>query len=257
MKNRIDTLFQNKKENILSIFFTAGFPHLNDTLKIIESLDKAGVDMIEIGIPFSDPLADGEIIQQSSAQALKNGMSLSLLFSQLETLRNSTGKPVLLMGYLNSVLQFGIEKFYKACNACGVDGVILPDLPIEEFEREHKYFAEKFNIHLVFLLSPLSKSNRIDEVQRVSRGFIYLVSANATTGNAFENMHKVKEILPKIGNDVPVLIGFGINNHEAFKRVCSIGYGAIIGSEYIRRISSSADLEQATIEFINDIKNKS
>ncbi|MBK7128718.1 MAG: tryptophan synthase subunit alpha [Crocinitomicaceae bacterium] len=257
MKNRIDSLFQNKKENILSVFFTAGFPQLRDTLKIVESLDKAGVDMIEIGIPFSDPLADGKVIQQSSSQALANGMSLSLLFSQLENLRNHTDKPVLLMGYLNAVLQFGVEKFYQSCHACGVDGVILPDLPIEEFEKEHKLFAEKYAIHHVFLLSPLSLQNRIDEVKRVSGGFIYLVSANATTGNASENIDRVKEIMPKIGFTIPVLIGFGINNHEAFKRVCSISQGAIIGSEYIRRISSSDKIEQTTLQFINEIKNLS
>lgn len=257
MQNRIDSLFNSKGRNVLSVFITAGFPKLKDTLKIVAALDKAEVDLIEIGIPFSDPLADGETIQQSSWQALQNGMTLVCLFEQLKGLRHITDKPVLLMGYLNSVIQFGIEQFYEKCFACGVDGVILPDLPINEFETEHKIFANKFNIHTVFLISPATSKVRIAYIDSVSKGFMYLVSSNSTTGQKAIGFEKINALLQEQTLKNPVLIGFGIKDAETFELASQKANGAIIGSEFIRRIKTSTDFVKDTKKFINEIKNKS
>lgn len=257
MKNRIEELFKHKNKEVLSIFFTAGYPHYNDTLEIVEALDIAGADLMEIGIPFSDPLADGPVIQQSSSTAIANGMSLKNLFDQLKHLRTRTEKPVLLMGYLNSILQFGIESFYLKCKECGVDGIILPDLPIEEYEREHRRFAEESNVIPVFLLSPLSLPARIEEVKNVAKGFIYLVSSNGTTGNEIKSPEQLNDILPRFDLHLPVLIGFGIKDHVGYDLACKAANGAIIGSEYIRRIGQSGDLKQITQQFINEIKQRS
>lgn len=257
MLNRIDRLFKAKSQNIVSIYITAGFPQLNDTLNVLKALDKAEVDLVEVGIPFSDPLADGETIQRSSTIALENGMTLQLLFEQLKSLREISDKPVLIMGYLNSVLQFGIEEFYKNCRACGIDGVILPDLPLSEFEKRHKLFTDKYNIHPVFLISPLTDKKRIVQIDKLSKGFVYLVSSNSTTGKTEDPMkateQSIKEIM-KLKLKNKILIGFGINNAKTFDKACSMANGAIIGSEYIRRISNSSDIEKTTVEFIKEIK---
>lgn len=257
MHNRIDKLFKTKASNIVSIYTTAGFPKLNDTLSVIKALDKAEVDLIEVGIPFSDPLADGETIQKSSTIALENGMTLKLLFEQLKNLREISEKPVILMGYLNSVLQYGIEEFYKQCNVCGIDGIILPDLPLGEFEKSHKQFTDKYNIHAVFLISPLTDKKRIVHIDKLSKGFVYLVSSNSTTGKTQDPMkateQNIKEIT-KLKLKNKILIGFGINNAKTFNQACSLANGAIIGSEYIRRISNSTNIEETTIEFIKEIK---
>ncbi len=183
MQNRIDALFERKQENILSIFLTAGYPNLNDTLSIIKILEKTDVDLLEIGIPFSDPIADGPIIQQSSMTALNNGMSLKVLFEQFQSLRTVTQLPILLMGYLNSVMQYGVETFYESCHNIGIDGVILPDLPIDEFDKVHKPLAEKYNIKIALIISPETPIKRIGLIDSKSTGFLYLVSSNSTTGN--------------------------------------------------------------------------
>ena len=175
MKNRIDILFENKNKNILSIFFTAGYPKYNDTIDIIKHLEKSKVDLIEIGIPYSDPLADGPIIQQSSQQALENGITLDIIFDQLIDLRKNTETPVLLMGYINTLIQFGIEKFYKTCSEVGIDGLIFPDLPLEEYELIHKPLADKYNIYVVFLISPDTKLNRIKLIELLDRERNYLI----------------------------------------------------------------------------------
>lgn len=254
MKNRIENLFDTKSKDVISIFFTAGYPNYDSTLEIVEVLDEAGVDLIEIGIPFSDPLADGKIIQDSSSKAISSGMTLSNLFNQLTQLRTTTQKPVLLMGYLNSVMQYGIEAFYSTCNQCGIDGVILPDLPLEEYEREHKHLAEKYHVIVVFLLSPLSLPARVEEVKKIAKGFVYLVSSNSTTGNEIKNREQLKKIIPQFNLNVPVLIGFGIKDKSTFRMACDAANGAIIGSEFIRRIGTSENIKVTTTQFMNELE---
>ena len=182
--NRIDTLFRTKKQNILSVYFTAGYPRVEDTVEIIQTLEKTGADMVEIGIPFSDPTADGPVIQHSNEVALKNGMSLNILFSQLETIRGKVSVPLLLMGYVNPVYQYGFEKFCRKCRETGIDGVILPDLPPDEFKANYRSFFEENQLHNILLVTPQTSDDRIREIDRLSTGFIYLVSSASTTGSA-------------------------------------------------------------------------
>ena len=258
MKNRIDELFKTKKENILSIFLTAGYPKQTDTLTIIKQLDTSEVDMIEIGIPYSDPLADGPIIQKSSQVALENGVTLKNTFEQLQSLRNITQIPVLLMGYINTVLQFGVEQFYEKCHEVGIDGLILPDLPLEEFNTVHKPLAEKFNIHVVFLISPDTSEERIKLIDKHSNGFMYLVSSNSTTGSGKELpkclVQKVESIKHlRLKN--PLLMGFGIKGKAEFKQACQLVNGAIIGSSFIQLLANSSNFEKDIPQFIVNIKN--
>lgn len=252
MQNRIDKLFKEKERDALSIFFTAGFPKLNDTIPILGALEHSDADLIEIGIPFSDPLADGPVIQQSSMIALENGMNLNLLFQQLKNLRTANKKPVLLMGYLNSILQFGVEKFYNACHEVGVDGVILPDLPLEEFENSHKAITTKLNIKVVFLISPDTKPERVKQLDEASGGFLYLLSSNSTTGGS-KGVSK-KLVLPNVKN--PVLIGFGIKGQKEFSEACQIANGAIVGTAFIELLSKSTDFKKDISEFASNIKTK-
>lgn len=256
MKNRIDHTFQIKQNNILSIFFTAGYPVLNSTIDILKSLDESGADMIEIGIPYSDPIADGPVIQNSSDVAIKNGMNLKVLFQQLQELRSVTQKPILLMGYLNCVLQYGIENFYKDCHNVGIDGLILPDLPIEEYECKHKQLAQHYNIHVVFLVSPSTNTERILQIDNVSKGFIYVVSSNATTGsdkNTGNSLNQTFEKLNALQLKNPLLIGFGIKNNHDFKAACQHANGAIIGSAFINAISESNNLKTDILNFVSSI----
>ena len=258
MQNKIDILFKNKKENIVSIFFTAGYPNLGDTLSIVKILDTAKVDMLEIGIPFSDPIADGPIIQQSSMVALNNGITLKIIFEQLQSLKTVSNLPILLMGYLNSVMQYGVELFYKSCFEVGIDGVILPDLPLNEFEIFHKPFAEKYNVHVVFVISPETPLERIKLIDEKSSGFLYLVSSNSTTGNFKIKKNDLSQSLKEVTSlqlKNPVLIGFGIKGAAEFKDACSISNGAIIGSSFINLLSNSKDLENDIPQFISNIKH--
>lgn len=257
MRNRIDTLFERKEKNILSIFLTAGYPYLIDTLSIIKILDTTDVDLLEIGIPFSDPIADGPIIQQSSMTALNNGMTLNLLFEQLKTLRTVTQLPILLMGYLNSVMQYGVEEFYKSCHATGIDGIILPDLPLDEFDKIHKPLAEKYNIKVALIISPETPIKRIELIDSKSTGFLYLVSSNSTTGNFKTSSKNSFEILKSI-TTLPlknkILIGFGIKGQKEFQEACELSNGAIIGSSFVQLLSHSTNLEKDIPEFISTIK---
>lgn len=257
MKNRIDALFEAKKENILSIFFTAGYPKPLDTLRIIKILDTTQVDVIEIGIPFSDPLADGPIIQKSSMAALENGMTLKKIFEDLKALREHTQLPILVMGYLNSVLRFGVEAFYKSCFETGIDGVILPDLPINEFDMFHKPLAEKYNIKVPLIISPKTSLDRIKLIDQKSSGFLYLVSSNSTTGNYKTDRLELKESVEHVTSlnlKNPLLIGFGIKNNQNFKEACQYASGAIVGSAFINLLSESENLENDIPEFILNIK---
>jgi tryptophan synthase alpha chain len=254
MKNRITELFERKKENILSIFFTAGYPTLNDTGRIIRLLESSGADMIEIGIPFSDPLADGPVIQKSSERALKNGMSLSLLFEQLKEIRKEVKIPILLMGYLNPVLQFGIESFVLKCKETGIDGIILPDLPPDVYRDQYKSLFDKNQVAKIFLITPDTSSERIKEIDSIGSGFIYLVSSSSTTGKkaVFDesNYHKINSI--SLSN--PLMIGFGITNAESFQLASRHAKGGIIGTAFIKAIENGR-LEEKIPEFISGILN--
>lgn len=254
MQNRIDKLFENKKEDILSVFFTAGFPRLNDTLPVLEALEQSEADMVEIGIPFSDPLADGPVIQQSSLIALENGMNLNLLFQQLKNLRVSIQKPILLMGYLNSVMQYGIERFYTKCSEVGIDGVILPDLPLEEFKLYHQKITKALNIKVIFLISPDTKPERVKQLDEASGGFLYLLSSNSTTGGA-KGVSKQLSV-KNLNEKNPVLIGFGIKGQKEFSEACEIANGAIIGSAFIELLSKSNNFKNDVGQFTSAVKTK-
>jgi len=257
--NRINELF-SKKKDILSVYFTAGFPALNDTLPVLNGLLDAGADMIEIGVPFSDPLADGPVIQNSSEIALANGMTLKLLFSQLQGIRDAKPHaPLLLMSYLNPVLQYGLEEFCKKAQACGIDGVILPDLPLQEYLDEYKEMFEHYGIINVFLITPQTSEARIRLIDEHSRGFIYMVSSASTTGlnksdqqaqqHYFERVQKMK-----LKN--PLVIGFGISDHSAFVKACEYASGAIIGSAFIHAIAGSKALESDIRTFVKSVRIK-
>lgn len=258
MQNRIDTLFERKEKNILSIFLTAGYPNLNDTLSIIKILDTTDVDLLEIGIPFSDPIADGPIIQQSSMTSLNNGMTLKVLFEQLKTLRTVTQLPILLMGYLNSVMQYGVEAFYESCHAAGIDGVILPDLPLDEFDKIHKPLAEKYNIKNALIISPETPVKRIELIDSKSTGFLYLVSSNSTTGNfktTTDNLFEPLKAITSLPLKNKILIGFGIKGQKEFSEACQLANGAIIGSSFVQLISKSTNLQKDIPEFISNVVN--
>lgn len=255
--NRIDKLFAEKKNNILSVYFTAGHPDLNSTVEVIQELEKNGVDMIEIGMPFSDPLADGPVIQKSSLVALKNGMSINLLFEQLAEIRKTVNIPLLLMGYLNPVYQYGIEKFLEKAASIGIDGVIIPDLPVYEYAETFKPVFEKNNIHNIFLVTPETTDERLKKLDSQSSGFIYMVSSSATTGakstikqNQEEYFQRVKDLALKN----PKIVGFGISNKETFEKVCDYANGAIIGSAFVKVLEDdSMPLKERISEYIKSI----
>ena len=256
MKNRINQLFQDKKENILSVYFTAGYPQLNDTVEIVETLEKNGVDMIEVGMPFSDPIADGPVIQNSSTIALKNGMSIKTLFQQLAGIRKSVSVPLILMGYLNPVIQFGVEEFCKKCKEVGIDGLILPDLPLSVYQEEYETLFEQYNLHNILLITPQTSEKRIQEIDDASNGFIYMVSSSSTTGAKSnvsdfhsEYFERVNEL--KLKN--PRVIGFGISNHETFENACKYASGAIIGSAFVKALDQEITLDTRISDFIKSV----
>ncbi|MDN5199822.1 tryptophan synthase subunit alpha [Fulvivirgaceae bacterium BMA10] len=256
--NRLDKVFEEKKDHVLSVYFSAGFPGLNDTAVILEYLQEAGADIIEIGIPFSDPIADGPTIQQSNQQSLDNGMSLKLLFSQLQGIRSKIDTPIILMGYVNPVLQYGIEDFCKDCQKVGVDGLILPDLPMQEYMEEYKTLFDQYGLYNIFLITPQTSEQRIKEIDANTNGFIYMVSSASTTGaksgiatEQIEYFERVKTMQLKN----PTMIGFGISNHETFAKACDYASGAIIGSAFIKLLSESTDLKTDINKFIKSIRN--
>ncbi|HPF52329.1 MAG TPA: tryptophan synthase subunit alpha [Draconibacterium sp.] len=256
MNNRINQLFQNKQNNILSIYFTAGFPNLNDTIEIIQELEKNGVDLIEIGMPFSDPTADGPTIQQSSEKALKNGMSLNLLFDQLKEIRSSVNIPLILMGYINPVYQYGVERFCKKCAEIGIDGTILPDLPLDEFKEFYQSYFEANNLHNILLITPQTSESRIREIDKSSSGFIYMVSSASTTGagKKVEDFHR--DYFEKVQNmnlKNPRLIGFGISDRATFKNACDYASGAIIGSAFVNTLTHSTNFKEDISGFVKSI----
>ena len=254
---RITNLFQKKKNNILNVYCTAGYPQLDSTLHVMKALQDGGADMIELGMPYSDPLADGPVIQASGTQALENGMSIATLFEQLKGFRDTIHLPVLLMGYMNPVLQYGFDRFCAAAAAVGVDGLILPDLPIYEFETEYGPVIKKYGLDFVFLVTPETSLERIRKVDSLSTGFLYAVSSSSTTGKDknmndqqeyFERLHKMA-----LGN--PVLVGFGIKDKESFDAACRQVNGAIIGTAYIKVLEKAKDIGAATKAFLTSILN--
>lgn len=256
MNNRINKLFQEKKERVLSVYFTAGYPELNDTKTIIQELVKNGVDLIEIGMPFSDPVADGPVIQQSSLVALNNGMSVKKLFEQLLDIRQSVDIPLILMGYLNPVLQYGIEAFCQKCNEIGIDGLILPDLPLSVYEDDFKAIFEANNLHNIFLITPQTSDERLKQIDEISTGFIYMVSSNATTGaktSVTDFQRQYFERIKSMNLKNPRVIGFGISNAETFANACQYANGAIIGSAFVKALEGNEPLSKKISDFINSI----
>ncbi len=241
--NRLTHLFQRKTTDVLNVYFTAGFPHLNDTVPILKALQDAGADLVEIGMPYSDPVADGETIQRSNQQALENGMTVATLFEQLQGIREQgITVPVLLMGYLNPVVQFGVEKFCQQCQAAGVDGVILPDLPLDVYEREYKALFAQHDLKVVFLVTPQTSAARVRQLDALADGFIYLVAAAGTTGAQTDMNADVDAYLSRtkaLGLRNPTLVGFGISDAVSFEAASRHTTGAIIGSAFIRLLQAT------------------
>jgi tryptophan synthase alpha chain len=256
--NRIQQLFREKQSDILSIYMTAGYPEKEDTTAIIRALQDHGADMVEIGIPFSDPLADGPIIQQSNQEALAGGMSLKLLFEQLKGIRNEVTIPLILMGYLNPVLKMGMVSFLDRCRATGIDGVIIPDLPPGEFESLYREKFREFGILHPLLITPQTTPERVRYIAGLSGGFLYMVSDASTTGTKVSISDNQKEYFGRIGEmelPVPALIGFGISDHDTFTAACSYASGAIIGSAFIRMLGKEGFSEENIGRFIGQIRN--
>lgn len=250
--NRINQLFQKKNNNILSIYYTAGYPNLQDTLTIAEELEKAGADMLEIGFPYSDPVADGPVIQASSKAALDHGMNLKLLFEQFKDLRKRVNIPLLLMGYVNPLLQFGVENFCKACAEVGVDGCIVPDLPMVEYEEFYKDTFKKYGISNVFLVTPQTAPERIQKIDGLTDGFIYMVSSSATTGKNLSLSQTTEDYFSRIAAlklKNPTMIGFGISNMETFNKASQYANGAIIGTAFVKAIETG-DLKENIQKFM-------
>lgn len=241
--NRIHTLFQTKQNGILSVYFTAGYPNLNDTTTILKELQQKGINLVEIGIPFSDPMADGPVIQQSSTIALRNGMSLRLLFDQLKDIRNEVSIPLILMGYLNPIMQYGFENFCKSCAECGIDGVIIPDLPFADYLANYKETADRSDVKMIMLITPETTEERIRLIDEHTDGFIYMVSSASTTGAQQSFTEQKQDYFRRINSMQlrnPRLIGFGISNKATLDAACANASGAIIGSKFVQLLGQEA-----------------
>ncbi len=254
--NRITTLFKNKKSHILNVYFTAGYPNLSDTEGVIHALENEGVDLIELGMPYSDPLADGPTIQESGAKALENGMTVDTLFNQIENVRKTSQIPLILMGYYNQVMQYGDTLFFQKCKEMGVDGLILPDLPLEVYEKQYKKLLAEAGITISFLITPQTPEARIRKIDKLSTGFVYIVSSYAITGaktgisdTQIDYFKRVQAM--KLKN--PTLIGFGISDKETFDTACQYANGAIIGSAFIKALTKGNDVKEVTKQFIASI----
>ena len=253
--SRIKALFQRKNKDVLNIYTTAGYPDLADTLPVMQQLQAYGADLIELGMPYSDPLADGPVIQESSTRAIANGMTLTLLFEQLKDMRQTIQVPVILMGYMNPVLQYGFEKFCSDAASAGVDGLILPDLPEYEFETEYGAIIKKYGLDFIFLVTPETTEVRLRKLDELSSGFLYAVSSSSTTGTdkQMEDVSAYLQRLQAMKLKNPVLVGFGIKDKSTFEAACAHANGAIIGSAFIKAIGEAKDLEMVTKNFLTGI----
>lgn len=241
--SRLAQLFERKNNRVLNVYCTAGFPQLNSTLEVMQLLEQNGADIIELGMPYSDPLADGEVIQQSSSVAIANGMTIQVLFEQLATMRRLVKIPVILMGYMNPVLQYGFERFCKDAAAVGVDGLILPDLPEHEFETQYGAIIKQYGLDFIFLVTPETSEARVRKLDTLSSGFLYAVSSSSTTGTN-QQMNDVGAYLKRLqgyGLRNPVLVGFGIKDKASFDAACAQSNGAIIGTAFIRALQEASD----------------
>ena len=254
--SKLRELFKRKDNKVLNVYCTAGYPQLNSTLEVMKALQETGADIIELGMPYSDPLADGPVIQQSSSIALANGMTIKKLFEQLKDLRKEITIPVILMGYMNPVLQYGFKKFCADAAAVGIDGLILPDLPEHEFETEYGAIIKKQGLDFIFLVTPETSQERIKKLDELSTGFLYAVSSSSTTGTD-KNMTDVKSYLQKLRSlnlRNPVLVGFGIKDKTTFQTACANANGAIIGTAYIKALAEPGNVAGITRKFLETIR---
>lgn len=255
--NRIVSLFEQHPTHNLNVYFTAGYPKPDDTRRILKALQESGADLVEIGMPYSDPVADGETIQISNQQALENGMSVKKLFEQLSGMRDEITLPVLLMGYINPVLQFGVENFCRRCAEVGVDGLILPDMPVDEYLEFYKPIFDQYGILNIFLITPQTSDKRIRQIDANSEGFIYMVSSASVTGSQTGVSHDMETYFERVNAmnlRNPRLIGFGIKDHETFSKACLHASGAIIGSAFIRVVQQNENLEEAINAYVSSVK---
>lgn len=258
MMTRIEELFKQKQQKVLNVYCTAGFPRLESTLEVMQALQDNGADLIELGMPYSDPLADGEVIQQSGAVALQNGMTISILFKQLKDMRSTIHVPVILMGYMNPAMQYGFENFCAKAAEVGIDGLILPDLPMYEFESEYGEIIKKYNLNLIFLVTPETKEERVRRIDELSSGFLYAVSSSSTTGSN-KDINEQESYFKKLKDmnlKNPILVGFGIKDKQTFEAACKYTNGAIIGSAYIKALGNGEDVNTATKEFLQPLISK-
>ncbi len=254
--NRINELLSSK-ENILSIYFTAGYPGLNDTVEVVETLEKEGADLIEIGVPFSDPIADGPTIQNTNTKALENGMSVKLLFDQLKDIRKKVDLPLIMMSSLNPIIQYGFEEFCKQCKEVDVDGLIIPDLPVEEYVEEYKEIVEKYDLRNIILITPASTDARIRMVDENTNAFIYMVSSSATTGmnkKFSSDFEDFANRLKAMNLKNPLITGFGIHDRKSFDQVCQFSKGGIIGSAFVKAVTGQKEVEQEIKEFMTQFR---
>lgn len=253
--NRIEQVFKNKSNKVLNVYCTAGYPKLDSTLEVMQALQESGADLIELGMPYSDPLADGPVIQHSGSIALSNGMTIATLFKQLKDFRKTVTVPVILMGYMNPVMQYGFEKFCADAAAVGVDGLILPDLPQYEFETEYGAIIKKYGLDFIFLVTPETSEKRVKELDALSTGFLYAVSSSSTTGGD-KDFGAVETYLQRLKNlqlKNPVLVGFGIKDKQTFESACKYSNGAIIGSAFVKALENSSDIKADTKKFIANV----
>ncbi|HMQ07049.1 MAG TPA: tryptophan synthase subunit alpha [Saprospiraceae bacterium] len=257
LTNRVRDTIKSKAGNILNIYFTAGYPSLNDTVSIIRALDRCDVDLIELGMPYSDPLADGPTIQNSSEKAIKNGMTISILFDQVKEARKHSAIPIILMGYYNQILQYGVERFVQDASLAGIDGLIIPDLPMLVYEEEYMPLFIRHHMSISFLISPMTGNDRIKMADRLSSGFIYIVSQNSITGKSQYVSEEQLNYFERIKNlklQSPTLIGFGIHDKKSFLTACHHSHGAIIGSAFIRALNQAYSPESIIPSFIQSIR---
>ncbi|MDX9768826.1 MAG: tryptophan synthase subunit alpha [Tenuifilaceae bacterium] len=246
-----------KNSNILSVYFTAGYPSLNSTIAIMKALERNGVDMVEVGMPYSDPMADGPVIQQSSAEAIANGMSIDRLFDQLREARDVFSKPIMLMGYLNPILQYGLERFAQRASNVGVSGLIVPDMPLEYYQKTFKTICEKHKLGMVFLVTPNTTDDRVKEIDKLSSPFIYAVSSYAITGSQGLFSHQQSDYLTRLKNlnlKNPVIVGFGIHNRQTIDFAHTYAQGAIIGTAFINSLKGTDTIEEDVNKFFKGLR---